>query len=146
MVDNCNKFHLVLPGSGCQDIAAANGITLAQFLAYNTDVGGSACTKLWANAYVCVGIIGGDGGPTPSASATATPDPTGCTTAHPSPTQPGSVCDCIRWHEVVPGQTCLEIQERYRLTPDQFLRWNPNVGPGCTGIWAHYLVCVRALT
>ena len=56
MVANCKKFAFVNPGSTCDSMASANRITLDQFVAWNTGVGGRSCTGLWANVYACVGI------------------------------------------------------------------------------------------
>lgn len=56
MVGNCKKFAFVNPGSTCDSMASANRITVDQFVAWNTGVGGRSCTGLWANVYACVGI------------------------------------------------------------------------------------------
>lgn len=55
MVSNCKKFYLVVSGDGCYDIAAAAGIALSDFYAWNPAVG-DTCAGLWPNYYVCVGI------------------------------------------------------------------------------------------
>jgi hypothetical protein len=57
IVSNCNKFYLVKPNEGCQQVASKNGIPLARFNEWNPSVG-STCSGLWANAYACVSIIG----------------------------------------------------------------------------------------
>ncbi|KAL2106726.1 hypothetical protein VUR80DRAFT_6297 [Thermomyces stellatus] len=57
MVDNCADFHLVENGDTCYDIAIENDISLNDFLEWNPEVGGAACTGLWLDAYVCVGIL-----------------------------------------------------------------------------------------
>ncbi|KAK5657992.1 hypothetical protein OQA88_2546 [Cercophora sp. LCS_1] len=56
MVSGCKKFAFVNPGDTCAAIASRSGITVNQFVAWNTGVGGTACTGLWANTYACVGI------------------------------------------------------------------------------------------
>lgn len=76
MISNCNKFYLVKSGDRyvqytafacrhvtnnrrrCPDIASSNGISLANFYAWNPAVG-SDCNFLIGSDYVCVGIIGG---------------------------------------------------------------------------------------
>jgi hypothetical protein len=57
MVGNCAKFHLVKTGDTCSRVATANGISLADFLKWNPDVGGSSCGKLQRDAYACVGLL-----------------------------------------------------------------------------------------
>lgn len=57
MVDNCGEFHLVESGDICKSISDENDITVDQFLEWNTDVGGRACSGLWVDAYVCIGVI-----------------------------------------------------------------------------------------
>jgi LysM repeat protein len=56
MVSNCKKFAFVNPGDTCEVIARANGVSTADFISWNTGVGGAACTGMWANVYVCVGV------------------------------------------------------------------------------------------
>ncbi|KAL8393950.1 hypothetical protein RB595_003640 [Gaeumannomyces hyphopodioides] len=55
IVSNCKKFYKVKSGDGCDAIARANNISLAQFLAYNTAVD-SVCSNIWLDYYVCVGV------------------------------------------------------------------------------------------
>jgi hypothetical protein len=49
---NCAKFWYVQSGDGCQSIATKNGISVAQFIAWNPAVG-SGCTTLWLQEYYC---------------------------------------------------------------------------------------------
>jgi hypothetical protein len=85
MVGNCDVFYFAKSGDGCQAIANANGITLAQFMDWNPQVG-STCSGLWANAYVCVSIIGFSPTSTVKTTSTTTQG-NGVTT--PTPTQTG---------------------------------------------------------
>lgn len=55
MIRTCKKFHLVVKGDGCYDIAAAAKVKLNDFYAWNPAVGKS-CASLWAGYYVCIGI------------------------------------------------------------------------------------------
>lgn len=55
-VENCDEFHLVEKGDICGEIVKEYDISLDDFLEWNTDVGGRACTKIWLGYYVCVGI------------------------------------------------------------------------------------------
>ncbi|KAI0191652.1 hypothetical protein F4808DRAFT_476065 [Astrocystis sublimbata] len=56
MVSDCDNFHLVKKGDTCASIAAKQGISLANFYAWNSDVGSSTCASLKPDYYVCVGI------------------------------------------------------------------------------------------
>jgi hypothetical protein len=55
IVSNCNKWYLVQSGDSCYTIEQATGVTLADLLAWNTDVN-SACTNLYLGYYICIGI------------------------------------------------------------------------------------------
>ena len=62
----------------------------------------------------------------------------------PTPTQPGSICACKRWHKVASGNHCETIQKQYGITAAQFQKWNPEVGASCGNLWLGYNVCVSA--
>lgn len=133
MVDNCNRFYKVVAGDTCTTIASKNGVTIAQLVAWNTQIGGAACTGIWAEYYVCTGIIGGS--PT-QPSPTATPNPT------PQPIQDGMVDNCNRWHLVKAGDTCSTIASSVGVTVAQLAAWNKGIGgTACTGMWAGYYLC-----
>lgn len=55
MVDDCDLFHLVVSGDSCYDVAAAAGIALDDFYAWNPEVGNS-CADLYLGYYVCIGV------------------------------------------------------------------------------------------
>ena len=55
MVASCKRFALVNPGDTCEGLATRNGISLDQFVSWNTGVGGRDCRSLWARVYVCIG-------------------------------------------------------------------------------------------
>lgn len=88
-------------------------------------------------------------GPVTSTRTTTTPTPTkppttttpACPGA-PSPTQPGALCGCRRWHLVQSGDSCWAIQNQYQITAQQFQSWNPQVGADCATLWLGYNVCV----
>ncbi|KAK1766314.1 hypothetical protein QBC33DRAFT_542494 [Phialemonium atrogriseum] len=56
MATNCDGFHLVVSGDICSSIAAAAGISLANFYAWNSAVG-NTCASLWAGYYVCISLL-----------------------------------------------------------------------------------------
>ena len=53
MSDGCTGFYKIESGDICADIAKQHGISLADFLAWNPDVGDD-CASLWLGYYVCV--------------------------------------------------------------------------------------------
>ncbi|KAI0903549.1 hypothetical protein F4823DRAFT_269713 [Ustulina deusta] len=57
MVSDCDEFYLVRGGDSCSNIASVEGISLANFYAWNPAVG-SSCAGLEAGVYVCIGLQG----------------------------------------------------------------------------------------
>lgn len=141
MVDDCEDFDFVEPDDGCQAVANRNNISLADFLSWNPDVG-SSCSGLWANVYVCVGIIGGDS-PTPTTLSTSTH--TGNGVATPTPTQAGMVSNCNGFHRVGSGDTCYDIAVEAGIWIIQLYNWNPAVGTDCSGLWLGYYICISVI-
>ncbi|KAF9876815.1 hypothetical protein CkaCkLH20_05661 [Colletotrichum karsti] len=91
-------------------------------------------------------------GITTSVSATTKP-PTVTTTkpattttssaAAPSPTQPGTITSCKKFHNVVSGDGCWSISNQYGISLENFYAWNSGVGADCSvGVWLGYSVCV----
>ncbi|KAK0612011.1 hypothetical protein B0T14DRAFT_571853 [Immersiella caudata] len=120
---NCNKWHVVSTGDGCDVIEAQYGITHAQFLGWNTAVSADCITNFWGGYAYCVGVV-------PS-----TP---------PGPTFPGTPPSCNAWHLVETGQNCDTIASLYGITRAQFLEYNPDVSTDCANnFWLGYAYCVR---
>ncbi|KAJ4376061.1 hypothetical protein N0V83_001342 [Neocucurbitaria cava] len=136
LVSNCDKFYLVKSGDTCANIASANGITVAQFTAWNP-AAGSSCAGLWADAYACVSIVGHE----PS-KPTPTPTNPGNGVQTPTPTQPGMVTNCKKFDFVKQGDTCDAITKRNNISLANFTKWNTGVGSTCTSMWAESYVCV----
>lgn len=142
MVSNCNKFDFVNKGEGCQDVADRNDVPLSQFYEWNPAVG-STCAGLWAEVYVCVGVVGGEPAPTPTTLTTSTVPGNGVAT--PTPIQGGMVENCDEFHFVVSGDSCYDIVEAAGISLDQFYEWNPAVGTDCGALWAKYYVCTSLI-
>lgn len=148
IIPTCQRFHLAVSGDTCAKIQTKYAtFSLTQFLGWNPAVG-SDCSGLWLGYYYCIGVPG-----TPTVkptTSTAKPTtttaaaPTGCTAAAPTPTQPGAICACKKWHQVASGNTCAAIQTRYSISAANFNRWNPQVGADCSSLWLGYNVCVSA--
>ncbi|KAF5483035.1 LysM domain-containing protein [Colletotrichum siamense] len=56
MVTNHDTFHFVRSDESCRIIADKFGITVANFVAWNSAVG-SSCAGLWANTYACITVL-----------------------------------------------------------------------------------------
>ncbi|KAM7198731.1 LysM domain containing protein [Naviculisporaceae sp. PSN 640] len=140
--NNCDRFHFVVQGNLCPGIAAQYNIPLAQFYAWNPDVG-SNCNNLWLEEYVCVRTVGY----VPPTSTTTTTRRTTTTTtggiSTPTPFQPGMNPNCKQFHKVVSGNTCATIASQYGISLSNFYAWNTGVGNACQSLWLDYYVCVR---
>lgn len=44
---------------------------------------------------------------------------------------PDTVADCIEWENNVGEYTCEYIRDLFKITPEQFSKWNPSVGLDC---------------
>ncbi|KAK7927494.1 hypothetical protein PG985_004492 [Apiospora marii] len=138
MVDYCNKFYYVELHDYCYAIAAEFNVTPAQLAEWNTDIGGEACTNLWAGYYICVGVLDNPN-PNPDPTVTPTPLPPNPT---PQPVQPGMVDDCNRWHLVGQGEACGAIAQEAGVTIDQLAEWNTGIGGrACYNMWAGFYLC-----
>ncbi len=122
MVQNCAKFHYIYKGNNCDQITYYEHISQRDFAIWNPQVG-DQCTGLLADAYACVGVL-----PPPIQT--------------PQPTQPGMVKGCTKFHYIYKGNTCDQITTYEHISLQDFLRWNPQIGDQCTGMWADAYACV----
>jgi len=139
MVGSCNKFHKVVSGDSCPDLASRYSIILSNFYAWNPAVG-SDCRTLIVDFFVCVGMVGGVPPPTTTTKTTTTAPGNGIST--PTPTQTGMIGNCNKFHKVVSGDGCQAIATRYSVSLSNFYKWNPAVGSDCRTLIADYHVCV----
>ncbi|KAL4961050.1 putative LysM domain protein [Aspergillus stella-maris] len=137
IAEHCNDYYFVVSGDTCIAIASGNGISLADFYAWNPAVG-SSCAGLQAGYYVCVGVSGAST-TTKTASTTTT-----ATSSGPSPTQSGIASDCTTFYQAKSGDSCWTItsEEYTYLTQDLFYQWNPAVGSTCSNLQTGYYYCV----
>ncbi|KAJ6084471.1 LysM domain protein [Penicillium sp. IBT 16267x] len=144
IISTCNKYHDVVEGDTCASIASANGITLANFYAWNPAVG--TCSSLWLGYYVCVGVSGSTTTTTTKSTTTTTKTTTAttATATGPSPTQTGIASDCTAYYQAKSGDTCATIVTGYYsyLTVAEFEKLNPAVGSSCANLLAGYYYCV----
>ncbi|KAI2789429.1 hypothetical protein POX_d04917 [Penicillium oxalicum] len=64
----------------------------------------------------------------------------------PSPIEPGVISGCNSYHAVVSGDSCQSIAAEAHIDMADFVKWNPNVGPGCASLWLGYYVCTGVIT
>ncbi|KAI0850293.1 carbohydrate-binding module family 50 protein [Daldinia vernicosa] len=148
--ENCNKWAVVEDGVTCTDMAAAAGISLAQFLAWNPAVSDDCLTNYWLGEAYCVGVS------STSITITSTsdmPSTTITTTAAPTITKPpsdylqaGQPDNCSKWDRCGSGEYCELLASRNGLTVSQLAALNPvlgTAGADCgTQMWFDYYYCV----
>ncbi|PWY68696.1 hypothetical protein BO83DRAFT_400387 [Aspergillus eucalypticola CBS 122712] len=137
VTNHCTKFHKVIDRDTCATISKQYGISQANFLEWNPDVGDD-CKSLWLDYYVCVGSTPTSTRGTPSTTSISS----GVVT--PTPTQPNMTKDCTKFHKAVDGDNCATILEEYGISQADFLTWNPDVGADCKNLWLDNYVCVEA--
>ncbi|KAH7228396.1 LysM domain-containing protein [Fusarium solani] len=149
IVDNCASFHLVEEGDSCSviakkygGIASYNKIELADFFKWNPEVD-KGCTNLWLGAYACAGVIGSSPKPTTTKATTTTKPGNGITT--PTPTQPGMVNDCNKFHIIGEKTTCQGIADYNKISLVDFFKWNPEVDKACTNLWLGAYACAGVI-
>jgi LysM repeat protein len=135
---NCNKWDVVASGDTCGSLAADNGISLSQFLAWNPAVSSDCTTNFWLDQAYCVGVSG---------SGTVSPTTTTTTSAAnptpPAPTHEGQPADCNKWDVVQSGDGCASMAQDNNISLSQFFAWNPAVSTDCvTNFWLGQAYCV----
>ncbi|RMX82974.1 hypothetical protein D0869_05658, partial [Hortaea werneckii] len=67
-----------------------------------------------------------------------------CGTAQPhAATQAGIVSDCTQWYVAQSGDYCYSVAERFGVSVDTFMEWNPAVDPpACPSMLAGFAYCV----
>jgi hypothetical protein len=133
MTTSCNRFRKVALDDQCASIVAEAGISLADFYSWNPAVG-SKCTTLWADNYVCTGIIGS----TPT-------QPVDNGVATPAPTQPGMTNHCNKFYLVKANDQCGSVASSQRISLAELYDWNPSIGRTCSSLWADTYICVGLL-
>jgi hypothetical protein len=121
MISNCNKFAYVNPGDTCDGIGFWNGVGGQWVKQWNGIE--EECRSIQAKTYVCVGVISGNGIPTPT------------------PPHPGMVRDCNKFAYVNPGDTCDGIGFWNGVGGQWVKQWN-GIEEECRSIQAYTYVCV----
>jgi hypothetical protein len=138
MVSNCNTFYYVAEGISCSQMLTFTKISLADLFKWNPTVLAD-CSGMWAEVNVCVGVIGAT---TITTSRPSSTTPVGNGIQTPQPTQPGMATNCAKFHYVNTDVTCSQITSYEKISLADFVKWNPTIGSGCTGMQAGVNVCV----
>ncbi|KAH6980184.1 hypothetical protein EDB82DRAFT_560119 [Fusarium venenatum] len=113
----------------------------SHFYKWNPAVG-SDCTDIWAGTWLCWQTIGYvRPKPTTTKNTSPTSPETGVVTR--SPTQPGMIDNCEKFHFVEKGQTCAWIAAKYGIAPTRLGEWHTSITNGCDGLWANADVCLQ---
>ncbi len=134
MVGNCNKFTYTKPADTCDSLALWNGVAGTQWVKlWNSGVGAN-CQSLQADAYVCIGVIGGT--PTTAANGVATP----------VSTQAGMVSNCNKFVWTRSGDSCDSIAFWNGVAGTQLVKlWNSGVGANCQSLQVDRYVCIGVI-
>ncbi|KAI1049558.1 hypothetical protein LB505_008065 [Fusarium chuoi] len=141
MVKNCEKFHQIKSTTTCTSIENYYNLPLSTFLSWNPAVG-KDCTSLLVNYWVCVATVGWKPPTKTTTKAATTTKSSSNGIKTPPPVQAGMVSNCNKFHMVQKTTTCDSIQNYYKISLADFIKWNPAVGKDCKGLWADYNVCV----
>lgn len=59
------------------------------------------------------------------------------------PTFPNTVSNCNAWYTVQSGDGCASLEKKFKITPENFFKWNPDVSTDCIqNFWGGYSYCV----
>ncbi|KAL7755294.1 hypothetical protein ACKLNR_015051 [Fusarium oxysporum f. sp. zingiberi] len=144
MVKNCEKFHQIKSTTTCTSIENYYNLPLSTFLSWNPAVG-KDCTSLLVNYWVCVATVGWKPPTKTTTKAATTTKSSSNGIKTPPPVQAGMVSNCNKFHTVKKTTTCASIQDYYKISLSDFVKWNPAVGKDCKGLWADYNVCVGVI-
>jgi hypothetical protein len=118
-----------------------DGLLIMLFCPYQQ----SNCGNLFVDYYVCVSITASGTTTTTTTSATKTTMTTSTkttTTAAAYPTEPGTIDTCTKFHLVVEGDSCYNLETEYSISDSDFRTWNPELDTNCDNMWLNYTVCI----
>ncbi|KZL80954.1 hypothetical protein CI238_10906 [Colletotrichum incanum] len=129
----------------CQYFVDSWDLQRAGFIDYNPSAGQDCSNIKVGNSYSAE-VNNGLSRPTThttTSTAAAALIPTNTGPKKPSPTQESLIDSCVKFHKALAGNICNKIINLYgALTFEDFYKWNPAVGPDCSGLWAQTYYCV----
>lgn len=143
---NCNQWHVVEDGDGCDTIEAEYGLTPDQFFGWNPAVSRDCLTNFWLGYAYCVGVSSSASPPTTTTTPTTTSSPT-TTPAIPSPVQDGNAVDnCNAYAQAQDGDWCAAFAERNGVREVDLYAWNTVLGASgencASSFWGGYWYCI----
>ncbi|KAJ7641875.1 hypothetical protein FB45DRAFT_1125995, partial [Roridomyces roridus] len=117
----CADYHTTVANDSCTSIAAAQDISIDQFLALNP---GLTCAGLLAGVAYC--------------DFPLTPVPIGA----PSNLAAGSLTNCTTYYTIASGDNCNLVEQKFNTTLVDLLRWNTVLTAACTTIGLGEAYCV----
>lgn len=128
---NCNKWYVAQSGDTCSVPEKKFSLSHTQFIKWNPAVSVDCTSGFWVGEAYCVGVSGGQ---TPTTTTSAGPG---------APTQTGQPSNCNKWYVAQSGDTCAVPENKFKVSHDQFIKWNPAVSSDCTsGFWVGEAYCV----
>ncbi|KAJ6137781.1 hypothetical protein N7471_004267 [Penicillium samsonianum] len=142
----------------CKDMPSTWGISMEEFLRWNPSITASCGNFLTDHSY-CVEVFGEpDPQPMTTKSSTTAASTTGTSTtvtpttvtspndiATPTPTRPGTVSNCQKFHKVIAGDTCSAILQSAGITLTQLVKNNPGIKSDCSNLLVDYYICISIL-
>lgn len=163
MACGCTKFYQVAEGNNCWEIANSNGISLADFYAWNPATAND-CKNLFPKDYVCVArgpLVTPKPTPTkfvpvpcsfnlqkgqyvcPTGSpSTQRPTTTAIRIPAPGPTQTGIPANCNKWVLQKDGVYCYDMAKAAGIPLEKLYSLNPALNGDCSGLWLGYAYCL----
>ncbi|KAL7938017.1 hypothetical protein V8C35DRAFT_330113 [Trichoderma chlorosporum] len=148
----CLVWYTTVDGDTCSSVLSDWGITMAQFYAWNPQIG-PQCQSMWSEAAYCVSspdntISTLTSAPPPLKSSTskvaATTTPTTTTSVTPpGPTQPGIVKNCKMYALARSGQTCGDFAAANGITTANLYAWNTVLSGNCLHFAPGAAYCIR---
>jgi LysM repeat protein len=121
-VSNCNMYHKIRTGDGCESIEQSYGISPENLRLWNPSIN-SNCDNMPVDYYICVGVPGSTG-------------------STPSPLMPNTIDSCSKFHKFQAGEGCKSIEQLYGITSEEFRTWNPSINSVCSNLLVDYYVCI----
>jgi hypothetical protein len=162
MTCGCTKFHKIVSGNSCWQIANDNGISLDNFYTWNS--ANKDCNNLFPGDNVCVakGTATTTKPPleTPTVfvpwicsfdlkkgqyvcpTAPPTTSPTSVKNPAPGPTQAGIDAKCNKWVLQKDGVYCFDMAKAAGIALDRLYALNPALNGDCSGLWPKYAYCI----
>jgi hypothetical protein len=120
----CDKFDEIKTGDICFAIVQRNPpLSLNQLFEWNPSIHNPACDNLVPSCKYCVNV--------PNVPKI------------PDPHQPNTRVGCKEYYQAVPGDYCYKISLDKGVNLNDFMSWNPDVGPTCLNMIAGYWYCLK---